>query len=210
MPKQNRVTPDSQIITTSARGTLMGNRGVLHDEQQRIRRPFRAKRWIFCQLSFKGRRRQVMAPNRYTELFFLDEATALAAGHRPCAECMRPHFNEFREVWAAANPDLTDGPLPKVDVIDAALHRERLANSLEVPIDSLPDGAFISFGSNMEPYLLWSDRLLLWTPAGYTQTVERPTQQIVEVLTPSSVIRTIKEGFVPTVHPSAYQVLSLE
>ena len=104
MPLQNRVTPFSELIATDARGTLMGIRGVLHDEQRRIRRAFVGTRWIFCVLQFKNRHRIVMTPKRYTELFFLDEATALAAGHRPCAECQRPRYLEFREAWAHADP----------------------------------------------------------------------------------------------------------
>src|SRR4051794_26424644 len=99
MPRQNRVTPSGDIITTPERGTLMGNRGVLHDADARIVRRWQGKRWIACVLEFKGRWRPVMAPGRYTELFFLDEATALAAGHRPCAECRRRRFDEFRDTW---------------------------------------------------------------------------------------------------------------
>src|SRR5688500_8008085 len=101
MPRQNRVTPFGELIAAPARGTLMGNRGCLHDGDQRIRRLFVGKRWIHCVLEFKGRRRQVMAPGRYTELFFLDESTALAAGHRPCAECQRDRYLEFRRCWMA-------------------------------------------------------------------------------------------------------------
>ena len=95
MPHQNRVTPDSQLIATPARGTLTGNRGCLHNERGEIRRPFVGKRWIACLLEFRGRRRAVMTPGFYTELFFLDEVTALAAGHRPCAECRREEYNRF-------------------------------------------------------------------------------------------------------------------
>ncbi|HTJ10817.1 MAG TPA: hypothetical protein VL547_02270, partial [Dinghuibacter sp.] len=96
---QNRVDPYGNIIFTPARGAWMGNRGLLHDAQQHIRRPFRLKAWIICVLQFKGRHRPVMAPGQYTELFFLDEATALSAGHRPCAECRREDFNRFKAAW---------------------------------------------------------------------------------------------------------------
>src|SRR5262245_5520966 len=102
MPLQNRVTPFGDLIATAARGTLMGNRGCLHDDCRQIRRPFALKRWIACVLDFRGRHRTVMAPGRYTELFFLDEATALAAGHRPCAECRHADYVRFRSLWAAA------------------------------------------------------------------------------------------------------------
>src|SRR4051812_40893027 len=115
MPKQNRVTPAGEIIATPDRGTVMGNRGRLHDDGTEILRPFAVKRWIICKLEFNGRHRQVMALNQYTELFFLDEATALAAGHRPCAECNRTKYNLFRELWARANPDLTPSSLPIAD-----------------------------------------------------------------------------------------------
>src|SRR5580658_4307221 len=95
MPKQNRVNPFGEIIATPERGTFMGNRGVLHDDQGRIRRKWQGKRWIVCVLEFRGRKRKMMTPSRYTELFFLDEATALAAGHRPCAECRRDRSTLF-------------------------------------------------------------------------------------------------------------------
>jgi hypothetical protein len=100
VPLQNRVDPWARLVATSARGTLMGNRGCLHDEQRRIRREWNGKRWILCVLEWKARHRVVMTPRRYTELFFLDEATGLAAGHRPCAECQRDRFREFQEAWS--------------------------------------------------------------------------------------------------------------
>src|SRR6266513_3430279 len=114
MPLQNRVTPFGELVVTRARGTLMGNRGSLHDTERRIRRPFAVKRWIICVLEFKNRHRTVMTPGQYTELFFLDEATALAAGHRPCAECQRARFTIFRAHWAAANPALAGSSAPAV------------------------------------------------------------------------------------------------
>src|SRR5579883_3295915 len=103
MPRRNRVTPSGEIIATPERGTMMGNRGILHDPEGCIRRPWQVKRWLLCVLEFRGRHRTVMAPNRYTELFFLDEATGLAAGHRPCFECRRGRFLAFRDAWAAGN-----------------------------------------------------------------------------------------------------------
>src|SRR5574341_421301 len=126
MPRQNRVTPFGEIIITPARGTLMGNRGCLHDAHQQIIRLYQGKRWIICQLQCKGRHREVMTPGQYTELFFLDEATALAAGHRPCAECSRSRFEKFRTLWAQANPDLVHGSKPLASVIDQVLHQERI------------------------------------------------------------------------------------
>src|SRR5262245_5003529 len=127
MPRQNRVTPFSTLIATPARGTLYGNRGCLHNEHGQIVRPFQGERWIHCLLEFKGRHRSpLMRPGCYTELFFLDEATALSAGHRPCAECQRDRFNLFRDYWAKANPRAA-GPRPSAVELDAFLHRERTA-----------------------------------------------------------------------------------
>src|SRR5512141_2630849 len=145
MLRQNRVTPFGTLISTAARGTLMGNRGCLHDDHGQIRRPYQGQRWIICLLEFKGRRRAIMQPGRYTELFFLDEATALAAGHRPCAECQRDRFNLFREFWAKGSPEIAIVPRPAAMAIDAALHRERTATSVEqrrysASIGDLPDG----------------------------------------------------------------------
>src|SRR5205814_2777553 len=128
MPLQNRVTPFGEIVAVPARGTFMGNRGRLHDAQQRLTRSrWHLKAWIICVLEFEGRHRTVMAPNRYTELFFLDEATALAAGHRPCFECQRRRYNEFRAAWAAGN---LHGPSPvTAGEIDERLHADRLDRS---------------------------------------------------------------------------------
>ncbi len=122
MPRQNRVNPFGEIITAPERGTFMGNRGVLHDEEGSIRRAWLGKRWIACVLEFRGRKRKVMTPDRYTELFFLDEATAFAAGHRPCAECRRERFNAFRNAWRLEE----DLQPPTAAEIDDQLHNERL------------------------------------------------------------------------------------
>ena len=127
MPRRNRVDPFGRLIATDARGTLFGNRGRLHDDRQQIVRNHSSeRRWISCLTEFKGRRRELMLPGRYTEIFFLDEATALAAGHRPCAECRRERFNEFRAAWAVGqgvNPaSVRVGPLDRV------LHSERLSD----------------------------------------------------------------------------------
>ena len=103
MPLQNRVDPYGKLHAIAARGAWMGNRGILHDDEKRIVAPWRLKRWITCALTFRGRKRQVFAPHRYSELFFLDEATSFAAGHRPCAECRRERYNEFRAAWFEAN-----------------------------------------------------------------------------------------------------------
>jgi hypothetical protein len=207
MPGQNRVTPFGEIIATPARGTLMGNRGGLHNEQQQIIRPYQNKRWIICQLQFKGRHRAIMTPGRYTELFFLDEATALAAGHRPCAECSRPRFEEFRSLWAQANSALTHGSKPLATEIDDVLHRERINAtqqkiSYQDKLGALPDGSFVALDAK-QPYLLFRGFLLAWRPEGYGQRFAAQTDLLVEVLTPRSIVKTLARGFAADVHPSA-------
>lgn len=208
MPRQNRVTPFGELIATPARGTLTGNRGCLHDEHGRIRRNYQGQRWIICLLEFKGRKRPIMTPGRYTELFFLDEATALAAGHRPCAECQRQRFNLFRSLWAAANPDLARSAHPSVDTLDAALHRHRLAPRAAKSITraagaALPDGAFVA-DEQGGAYLVWSQRLRLWTPYGYEAVDPAKIPQTgLSILTPASILRTLAEGYPVEVHLSA-------
>jgi hypothetical protein len=211
MPKQNRVTPDGQIIATPARGTFMGNRGILHNDQQEIVKPFAHKAWIICQLSFKGRRRALMQPGNYTELFFLDEVTALAAGHRPCFECRRAAAEAFRNAWLAGNPQFGFGDSVKVGEMDVVLHAERLTEAHYVKnrkkrtytavMQTLPNGTFIWWQER--PYLVWHDALLPWTPAGYETPISRPQQGQVNVLTPPSTVAALGHGYMPTVHESA-------
>lgn len=211
MAKQNRVTPFSTLIATSARGTLTGNRGCLHDDHQQIRRQFIGKRWIICLIEFRGRRRSIMAPGKYTELFFLDEATAFAAGHRPCAECQRERFNLFRETWANANPDLAGTPRPAAPILDNFLHQERISNSSQPPrfcdsIEDLPGGAFVADGEQ-NAYLVWNNQLLRWYPAGYKYPLIPTIRFPLRVLTPASVVRTLAAGYPVSIHPSAFQGL---
>lgn len=208
MPRQNRVTPLGEIIATPARGTLMGNRGCLHNEAGHLRRQYQGTRWIHCVLEFKGRKRALMQPGRYTELFFLDEATALAAGHRPCAECQRERFLEFRQRWAEANPALAGSDAPPVGTLDGALHRERLpawpARALPTEaLAALPDGTFILLPDNPAPHLVLGDALLPWQPAGYDPPLPCPASALVQVITPPSIVRTLAAGYVPALHPSA-------
>lgn len=209
MPRQNRVTPFGDIVAVPERGTMMGNRGILHDESGRIRRPWQIRRWLICVLEFRGRHRQVMTPNRYTELFFLDEATGLAAGHRPCSECRHARFRAFRDAWAAGNPDAVDaGPL-RVATIDDHLHAERVGadrsrRTVAADLDDLPDGVMIApDGPGGAAYLIRGETLLAWSPGGYRDRRARPAGRVVAVLTPPSVVRAIRAGFVPEVHASA-------
>jgi hypothetical protein len=208
MPRQNRVTPFGDIVAIPERGTFMGNRGVIHDAEGRIRRAWQLKRWIVCVLAFKGRKRQVMTPGHYTELFFLDEATALAAGHRPCAECRRERFNAFRRAWRSAHAG-GSGSLSSADEIDSRLHAERIGPDrskrlFEASLGELPSGVFVRRADwGEDAVLVWNDGLLAWSAEGYTRRMDRPAKAEVLVLTPESTVATIRAGYVPEIHPSA-------
>jgi len=214
MPYQNRVTPFGEIIATPARGTLTGNRGCLHDRQQQIRRPYKTIRWIICLLEFKGMRRRIMTPGLWTELFFLDEATALAAGHRPCAYCQRDRFTLFRALWTRANPELAGQGLPSAPQIDAILHRERMTATGEKvtyaeQIGHLPTGAFVTKGVGEPAYVVVNGVLWRWQPEGYTSPCTWPAETVVQVLTPRSVLKTLRQGYPVGLHPSAQQYCEL-
>lgn len=207
MPLQNRVTPSGDLIAVADRGLMFGNRGVLHDADRRIVRFSRGRRWIVCVLEFRGRRRPIMRPDRYTELFFLDEATALAAGHRPCAECRYQDYQKFWHCWAIAAGDPL-GKLPSADQLDARLYQDRLAGpgvkkTYCDEIAALADGVFIL--DDGEAWLLWQGALLHWTPGGYDRSRARPADGQVIVLTPRSTAQTVAAGYIPAVHPSAYR-----
>jgi len=201
VPLQNRVTPFGELIATPARGTLMGNRGCLHDAQRRIRRAFAVRRWIICRLQFKERHRRVMAPGQYTELFFLDEATALAAGHRPCAECQRERYEMFRERWAGRGR-----ALPSADALDAALHAERLdgrrRRTYTERLSRLPPGVMIADAAG-HAFLVRAGGVRAWTPAGYTRPTAWPGGRAATVLTPRSITAALARGYPVGVHPSA-------
>jgi hypothetical protein len=207
MPRQNRVTPWGEIIATSDRGTFLGNRGILHDEQGHIRRAWQVKRWLVCVLEFRGRKRTVMTPNRYTELFFLDEATALAAGHRPCAECRHKRFLAFAEAWRIHRDDGSPAR-PTVMEIDNQLHVERVLpdrskQSFRADLLDLPNGVFVQRAeSGDQAFLLWKDWLWAWSPGGYGAPRPRCDRERVLVLTPPSTVGAIRAGYVPEVHAS--------
>lgn len=206
MPLQNRVDPCGVIFSSPARGTFMGNRGgALHSRNRQIVRPYASRRWITCLLEFKGRRRSVMSPGHYTELFFLDEAVALAAGHRPCAECRRERFNAFKDAWNRSSDAPAPDP-PSADEIDLELHRWRIDRrkgkvTWRAALNSLPDGCFVQIGDSS--YLVRGDSLLLWSPAGYLEKRLRPNDLTVDVLTPEPVVRCIRQGYIPEIHKSA-------
>ena len=204
MTLQNRVTPLGELVADPARGLVYGNRGCLHDESGRIRRRYDGKRWIACRLDFRGRRRtRLLQPGRYTELFFLDEATAFAAGHRPCAECRREDYDRFGRIWRELHPGQAGA-----DAIDAQLHAERLEGRERRlhpgRLDQLPDGAFIV--SDGEPRLVLGAELLRWSPSGYGERTPRPAGTEVVVVTPPSLVAVLRAGWeplVPLFHPSA-------
>ena len=203
MPLPNRVAPDGTLFATAARGLLMGNRGGrFHDPQSRAlpRRIQASRQWICCTLSFKNRRRQVWGSG-YTELFFCDEVTALAAGHRPCMECRRPDALAYR---AALVRGLGLPEIPLFPAIDRMLDGER-RNGREKrthrrPAETLPDGALIHDGAHF--LALRDDAALLWSPDGYVGTVTRPTGEVI-VLTPPASLAALAEGYRPLWHPSA-------
>ena len=206
MPRQNRVTPLGELIADPARGLVYGNRGCLHDANGRIRRRYAGKRWIACRLRFRGwHRSPLLQPGRFTELFFLDEATALAAGHRPCALCRREDYDRFTAIWRSLHPDQRGA-----DAIDAQLHLERVVpgertqRRHEAPFEELPDGAFVL--ERDSPLVVLGSRLLRWTPSGYTERLPRPRRRQAVVITPPSlveVLRTDWRPLVPLLHPSA-------
>jgi hypothetical protein len=207
-PRQNRVNPLGELIAVPDRGTLLGNRGCLHDEQQRVRRRYNGRRWIYCVLEFRGRRQIIMAPRHYTQLFFLDEATALAAGHRPCFECQRDRARQFQAAWAAANPEQAGGPAPGADLMDAVLHKERVGpagQKVTYPerLASLPPGTMVLPAGDDQPYLVEEGRLRAWHPGGYGPPSVLPPETTVRVLTPRSVVRASAQGFRVATHPSA-------
>jgi hypothetical protein len=205
VPLQNRVTPLGELIAHPARGLVYGNRGCLHDEAGRIRRRYAVKRWIACRLEFKGwRRKALLQPGRFTELFFLDEATAFAAGHRPCALCRREDYVRFGEIWS----EFQRGPVG-ADAIDEQLHAERVGDDVasrsfhRARLDDLPDGTFV-FESGA-PWLVVAQELLLWTPAGYSDRRRRKAGDTT-VLTPPFLVEVLRAGWdpvVPLFHPSA-------
>ena len=206
MPRQNRVTPFGEIIPTPARGMLMGNRGILHDESGSLtKKRWTHQAWVTCRLEFKGRTSPINAPHSYTQLFFVDEATALAAGHRPCAECRREDFQRFREAWLRGNPDAGLDPSSTIKSIDRVIHSQRVSRDLgkktwKARLHQLPDGVFLVLAAQPETaYLKWKGSLYTWNPEGYGPPVPIPEDQEVTVLTPQSIAAAISAGFVPTV-----------
>ena len=205
MPLQNRVTPTGDIVATHARGLFTGNRGIIHEPATRtlLKRRWSTPAWLTCVLEFRGRRREVMATRSWTELFFLDEATALAAGHRPCFFCRREDANRFRAAWEQGNGATS---VHATD-IDRALHAERLDHGkkrlhpLPMPLTALPDGTMVLRGA--DSYLIANGKTFLWSPAGYRAADIAGDDAL--LLTPPSTVRALAAGYRPVLHPSGGQ-----
>jgi hypothetical protein len=204
VPLQNRVTPLGGIVADPHRGLFTGNRGIIHDPATRmlLRKRWSNPAWLTCVCKFRGRRRKVMGGRSWTELFFLDEATALAAGHRPCFYCRRDDANRFRACWKEGNR-VADVLAPE---IDAVLHRERFASGkklhpLPMPLEKLPDGTMVQAGEGS--YLITKGRPLRWSFAGYRAAETAIADAM--LITPPSTLRALAAGFQPVLHPSASQ-----
>jgi hypothetical protein len=204
-PLQNRVTPQGDIVSTPQRGMFTGNRGIIHDPATRtlLNRRWSSKAWLTCVCEFRGRRRDVMGTRSWTELFFLDEATAFAAGHRPCFYCRRDDANRFRAAWERGN-GVSGVHAPEMD---GMLHRERLdgkakrLHALPMPLEKLPDGAMVQAGD--ESFLIARGRALLWSFDGYREP-KNPIRDAA-LLTPPSTVNAFRVGYRPLLHPTAVQ-----
>jgi hypothetical protein len=205
VPLQNRVTPLGELVAHPARGLVYGNRGCLHDDSGHIRRQYAVRRWIACRLEFRGwQRGPLLQPGKFTELFFLDEATAFSAGHRPCALCRREDYVRFCEIWSQGHAGSVGA-----DAIDLQLHGERIDVQTRkrrlhpAKLEDVPDGAFVL--EEGSPWLVRGRELLLWTPAGYTERRARSSGAAMLVTPPSlvEVLRADWRPVVPLLHPSA-------
>ncbi|MBR0753995.1 hypothetical protein JQ604_17565 [Bradyrhizobium jicamae] len=202
MPLQNRVTPAGEIVATPQRGTFTGNRGIIHDPATRtlLSKRWSTPAWITCLCEFRGWRRKVMSKRSWTELFFLDEATAFAAGHRPCFFCRREDAKRFRAAWEEGNG--VSGISAKA--MDAVLHAERLdrgkkrLHPLPMPMQELPDGAMVQ--ADGESYLVTGGKTLRWSFDGYRRA---EVDGAALLLTPPSTVRTFQAGYRPVLHPTA-------
>lgn len=195
MPLQNRVSPFGEIVATGYRGRFTGNRGIIHDPATRtlLNRRWSSKAWITCVCEFRGRRREVMARRSWTELFFLDEATSFAAGHRPCFYCRRDNATAFRDAWANGNRR----DRPHMPEMDAVLHGERLDHGakrlhpLRLPALDLPDGTMIASGG--ESYLIAKGEAWRWSFAGYSRASVKVANA--KLLTPPSIVNALRAGY---------------
>ena len=206
MPLQNRVTPTGDIIATPHRGLFTGNRGIIHDPATKtlLKKRWSSPAWITCLCEFRGWRRPVMGRRSWTELFFLDEATAFAAGHRPCFFCRRDDANRFRAAWEEGN----GAKGVRAKEMDTVLHQERLERGrkrlhlLPMPLTQLPDGAMVQRGE--DSFLVLHSRALQWSMAGYRKVDGTINDAL--LLTPPSTLRALSAGYRPALHPSAIEL----
>jgi hypothetical protein len=200
MTLQNRVLPTGEIVAIPLRGDFMGNRGILHDDNRQLGASrWKLQGWVTCRLSFRGRRRELMHPGRYTELFFFDEAVALAAGHRPCAKCRRDDYNAYRAAWTRAH-----GEMPLADA-DRMLHKARVSRDRrqvthKADAARLPSGTFIMLDG--DSWLVRDHDILRFTTKGYGDSRPKPEGKVI-VLTPAPTVATIAAGYRPALHESA-------
>jgi hypothetical protein len=202
MPRQNRVTPYGDLAAVPDRGMFWGNRGQLLNARGELARFSRGRLWLICVLEFKGRRRTQWQPGRLTELYFLDEATGLAAGHRPCGECRRDRYQAYKAAWGAVWP----GEPANAAAMDARLHADRPAGpgarrTYRAPLAGLPDGAMAELDGR--PWLVLGSGLLAWSHGGYTERRARPAGGEVTVLTPRATVAVLAAGYCPVLHPTA-------
>jgi hypothetical protein len=200
--RQNRVDPFGNFIKTEARGTLWGNRGALHKDGQEILRSFKLEQWITCVLEYKGIRRNIMGPNRLTELFFLDEATSFSAGHRPCALCRRAAYDAFKAAWIKGNPSFGFDAKTSIKEIDHIIHHERIDEAgekitYEEKKGKIPDAVMVVY--KKDPYLFTQNKIQLWTPFGYKKPIPVPDIENLTVLTPKSIVNAFRAGYHPAV-----------
>ena len=202
MPERNRVTPTGEIVAAPLRGAWTGNRGVLHEGRE-ITRFHAGNLWITCALEFRGRHRELWVPNRWTPLFFHDEAVAFAAGHRPCGECRHAEYDAYKAAWAEG----LGGAPPVADEMNRRLHGERIHPGThrrrlhEIPWRDLPEGAFVLLDG--APRLVLPGELVAWSPAGYGERSRRPRRGTATVLTPPATLAALRAGYPVQIDPSA-------
>jgi hypothetical protein len=202
MPERNRVTPTGEIVATPLRGAWTGNRGVLHEGRE-IVRFHGGNLWITCALEFRGRHRELWIPNRWTPLFFHDEAVAFAAGHRPCGECRHAEYQAYKAAWAEG----LGGAPPSATEMNRRLHAERIFRGThrrrlhQIPWPDLPDGAFVQ--GEDAPELVLGDELITWGPSGYGARRRRPARGTATVLTPPATLAVLHAGYPVQIDPSA-------
>ncbi|WP_341366426.1 hypothetical protein [Yoonia sp. BS5-3] len=203
MPLQNRVLPTGEIVADPARGTLTGNRGIIHRPNRTLGTSrWSHHAWICCVLDWQGRKRPVMTGRKWTELFFLDEAVAFAAGHRPCGYCRRAAYQQFVTAWTKAA-----GDRPSAKEMDKVLHcariipRSRTQQTYQAPLADLPSGATVLHDN--QPHVLGEGRMHPYQPTGYLPAIDRPTTGHTTVLTPRPIVAVLRAGYRPALHPSA-------